>query len=88
LLEETRFDLVLLDIEMPGMNGFELCKRLRALPRHATTPVIFVSGHSDFANRAKGVLSGGDDLISKPVFPIELAVKAVIHLLGSHLKHS
>jgi CheY-like chemotaxis protein len=84
-LKETHFDLVLLDIEMPGMDGFELCRRLRLLPGHQKTPVIYVTHHADFESRAKSVLSGADDLISKPVFPIELAVKAVNHLLKSEL---
>lgn len=84
-VRETRFDLVLLDIEMPGMNGLEFCKQLRLLPGHQHTPVIFVTSHGDFANRAKSILSGGNDLISKPVLPIELAVKAVTHLLKANL---
>ena len=80
-LKERRFDLVLLDIAMPGMDGFELCRRLRALPGYQKTPVIYVTAHGDFENRAKSVLSGGDDLIAKPVFPMDLAVKAVTLLL-------
>jgi CheY-like chemotaxis protein len=84
-LRESTYDLILLDIEMPGMDGFELCKRLRQLPAYETTPVIYVTGHSDFESRARSALSGGDDLISKPVFPMELAVKAMTHLLGSQL---
>jgi CheY-like chemotaxis protein len=83
-LKETRYDLVLLDIEMPGMDGFELCRRLRTLPGYQKTPVIFVTSHSDFESRTKGIISGGDDLISKPVFPMELAVKAVAQLLKKH----
>jgi len=84
-LKETHFNLVLLDIEMPGLDGFELCRRLRLLPGHQKTPVIYVTHHADFESRAKSVLSGADDLISKPVFPIELAVKAVNHLLKGEL---
>lgn len=84
-LEENPYDLVLLDIEMPSMDGFEVCRRLRQLPGYQRTPVIYVSSHSDFENRAKSILSGGGDLISKPVFPMELAVKAVTHLLKSQL---
>jgi len=80
-LKERCYDLVLLDVEMPGMDGFELCRRLRTLPGYQKTPVIYVTSHSDFEHRAKSVLSGGDDLISKPVFPMELAVKAVTLLL-------
>jgi CheY-like chemotaxis protein len=85
-LQECRFDLVLLDISMPGMDGFELCERLRKLPGYQKTPVIFVTAHGDFENRAKSRLSGGDDLIAKPVFPMDLAVKAVALLLKRQIQ--
>ena len=84
-MKERAYDLVLLDIEMPGIDGFELCKRLRALPSYASTPVIYVTLHSDFETHAKTRLSGGTDLIAKPIVPSELAVKAVMHLLKSRL---
>lgn len=84
-LQTAPHDLVLLDIEMPGMSGFEVCKQLRQLPGYAKAPVIYVTGHSDFESRAKGILSGGDDLIAKPVFPMELAVKCIMLLLRSRL---
>jgi len=80
-LQETRFDLVLLDIKMPGMDGFELCRRLRLLPGYEKTPVIYLTSHSDFENRARSVLDGGNELIAKPVLPLELVVKAVALLL-------
>jgi DNA-binding response OmpR family regulator len=85
MLQEEIYSLVLLDIEMPGLDGFELCERLRSLPQYARTPIIFVTGHTEFDNRIHSVLSGGNDLIGKPVFPIELAVKAMTHLLRSRL---
>ena len=81
LLEERPFDLIFLDVEMPGMNGFELCKRLRVMPLHAKTPVIFVTALSGFESRAKSSLSGGDDFIGKPFSYIELAVKGLIYVL-------
>ncbi len=81
LLEERPYDLVFLDVEMPGMNGFEVCKRLRAMPHHANTPVIFVTALSGFESRAKSSLSGGDDFIGKPFSYIELAVKGLIYVL-------
>jgi len=84
-LEQEQFGLILLDIQMPGMDGFELCKKVRQLRQYKKTPIIFVTSHSDFESRIHSVLSGGDDLISKPVFPIELAAKAVTHLLRSQL---
>jgi len=81
LLQEKVYDLVLLDIEMPEMDGIELCKRLRVLPGYEKTPVIYVTLHSDFETRARTVLSGGNDLIAKPILPAELAVKVAMHLL-------
>ncbi len=83
LLNDQTFDLILLDIDMPGMNGIELCQRLRRLPQHQHTPVIFVTLHGHFENHAKTLMSGGDDLISKPISPLELIVKATVFLLGN-----
>ena len=77
---QEHFDLLLLDIEMPVLNGVELCMRLRSLPGYEKTPDIFVTVHSDFGSRAKSSLSGGDDLIAKPVLPMELAANVVMHL--------
>jgi CheY-like chemotaxis protein len=85
MLREKQFDLLLLDIEMPEMDGYELCKQIRALPAYQNTPVVFVTRHSDFDSRAKATLSGGNDLIGKPFFALELAVKAVTHLLRNRL---
>ena len=81
LLGQTNYDLVLLDINMPGLTGFELCEKLRGLPNHERTPVIFVTAFNNFENRKQSVLSGGGDLIAKPVSPLELALKVTIHLL-------
>ncbi len=81
LLSEQDFDLIFLDVEMPDMNGFELCKKLRGLPQHARTPVIFVTALSGFDSRVKSSLSGGDDFIGKPFSYIELALKALIYVM-------
>ena len=83
LLNKTPFDLVLLDINMPVMNGLELCKKLRSIPHHRNTPVIFVTLQGDFENRAQSLLSGGDDLISKPISPLELIVKSTVFLFST-----
>ena len=82
--EQFEPDLVLLDVELPEMNGFELCTKLRALPGYENVPVIYVTAHSDFENRAKGALTGGYDLIAKPILPMELAVKVVTVLMKKH----
>jgi DNA-binding response OmpR family regulator len=83
LLSHTPFDLVCLDVDMPGMNGFELCSRIRSFSTHAKTPVIFVTGLTNFESRAKSTLSGGSDLIAKPFLFMELAVKATTLILRS-----
>jgi CheY-like chemotaxis protein len=81
LLEQNRFDLFLFDVEMPHLTGFDLCRKLRGLSGYESTPVIYVTSHADFETRAKSILAGGNDIIAKPIFPIELAVKAVMHLI-------
>jgi CheY-like chemotaxis protein len=77
LLEDNPFTVVVTDIDLPEMNGFELCTRLRELPVHKETPVIFVTVLSNFEHRAYSVLSGGNDLVTKPILLIELTVKLV-----------
>jgi len=86
LLSENRYDLVLLDVDMPGMTGHELCTRLRGLPAHKKTPVIFVTRLDDFNNRTSSMMAGGNDFIAKPFLYIELAVKALIHVLRGKLQ--
>jgi len=87
LLQANDFDLIFLDVDMPVLNGFELCAKLRALPRHKKTPVVFVTGLNDFENRTSSTMAGGNDFIGKPFLFIELTVKSLIHLLrNQHLK--
>lgn len=81
LATENPYDLIFLDVQMPGMDGFELCTKIRALPLNKSTPVIFVTSLTDFKSRARSSLSGGTDLIAKPFMFIELAVKALTHVL-------
>ncbi len=81
LLSETSYDLVFLDVDMPGMTGHELCTKLRALPLHKKTPVVFVTGLNDFQNRANSTMSGGNDFIAKPFPFLELAVKSLVYVL-------
>jgi len=84
-LQETHYDMILLDVEMPGLDGFEFCRRVRAVPKYHRTPIVYVTGHTDLETRAEGLLSGGNDVITKPIFPMELAVKAVTQLLRAGL---
>jgi DNA-binding response OmpR family regulator len=85
LLSENRFDLIFLDVDMPGINGFELCSKLRQVPAHRKTPVVFVTSLNDFESRANSTISGGNDFIAKPFLFIELAVKALVYVLRGRL---
>ncbi len=73
------FDLIFLDVDMPELDGYDLCSKVRALPGHSKTAVIFVTSSSDFASRARATLSGGSDFISKPFLFMEVTVKALVH---------
>jgi CheY-like chemotaxis protein len=84
-LASSRFDLVFLDVNMPGMDGFELCKQTRALAIHEKTPIVFLTGLATLENRVQSSLSGGNDFIAKPFNLNELSVKAITLLLKSQL---
>jgi DNA-binding response OmpR family regulator len=86
LLENRKFDLIFLDVDMPDMNGFELCSNLRTGQINKRTPVVFVTNLNDFENRANSTMSGGNDFIGKPFMFIELAVKALAHVLRGQLE--
>jgi DNA-binding response OmpR family regulator len=86
LLLENRFDLIILDVGMPNMDGFEFCSKVRTLSAYKKTPVIFVTSLNDFETRANSTMSGGNDFIAKPFLFIELATKAVVHVLRARLE--
>jgi DNA-binding response OmpR family regulator len=86
MLTENDFDLVLLDVNMPDMTGFELCSKLRALPRHKKTPVIFVTILGDFNSHTSSKVAGGNDFIVKPFLSTELTLKALMHILRGKLQ--
>ncbi len=85
LLAQRKFDLIFLDVDMPGMNGFEVCTKLRSFARNKSTPVVFVTSLTDFESRANSTISGGNDLIAKPFLFMELAVKALVYLMRGRL---
>jgi DNA-binding response OmpR family regulator/HPt (histidine-containing phosphotransfer) domain-containing protein len=81
IAEDNHFDLVVLDVDMPGMTGFELCSKIRSLPAYKSVPVVFVTSLTDFENRAKSMMSGGNDFIAKPFLFTELNVKVLTYVL-------
>ncbi len=85
LVAENRYELIFLDVDMPRMNGFELCAKLRGTDKNKDTPVIFVTGLNDFDSRANSIMSGGNDLIGKPFLFMELALKALVFILKGRI---
>ena len=81
LAARNSYDLIFLDLELPGIDGFEVCTRLRQLPANQSTPVVFVTSHGNFNSRAESVLRGAEDLIGKPFLTYEIALKAVTVVL-------
>jgi DNA-binding response OmpR family regulator len=68
-LEQVEYsppDLVLLDVMMPGIDGFETCRRLRKLPKVAQMPVIFMTALSDAQDKVRAFAAGADDYVTKP----------------------
>ncbi|MEO8356445.1 MAG: response regulator [Chloroflexota bacterium] len=75
ILNHVQPDLILLDVMMPGMDGFEVCRRIRATPLLAEVPIIIVTVLDDRASLLQGIEAGADDFISKPVDRYELMAR-------------
>jgi CheY-like chemotaxis protein len=79
------YDLVLLDVEMPGLDGFEVCSKIHNTAQNFLTPVVFVTSHCDFNSRAKSAAVGANDLIGKPFLAFEIVVKALTLVLRTRV---
>ena len=82
LVDEQAPDIVLLDVMMPGMDGFEVCERIKSEPKTAHLPVVMVTALSDVSDRVRGLESGADDFLTKPVNDIALfaRVRSLVRL--------
>lgn len=85
-LASENYDLIFLDVNMPHMDGFELCQRLRALSQHAKTPVVFLTGLATAEKRAQSLVSGGSDFLAKPFNLHELTVKAMTLIIRGQVE--
>jgi len=81
LVQARMPDLVLLDIMMPGMDGFEVCRRIKADPAIHDIPVIFISAKSEVEDETRGLEVGAIDFISKPISPPIVKARVRNHLL-------
>ncbi len=74
-IEEQAPDLILLDVMMPGLSGYDVCRRLRTEERHAMLPIVLVTALDPATERVKGLEAGADDFLSKPVSQPELMAR-------------
>lgn len=78
-------DLILLDVMMPKMSGFEVCRRIKNDPKTTDIPVIMVTALNEFGDIERGIDSGTDDFISKPINKLELLTRVKTMLKLKHL---
>jgi DNA-binding response OmpR family regulator len=74
-LRRGRFDVVLLDVMLPGMDGLEVCRRIRATPGLAGTPIVMLTARGDDVDKIVGLELGADDYLAKPFNPRELLAR-------------
>ena len=86
-IQDDRPDLILLDIMMPRMSGFEVCRKLKSDPRTREIPVIMVTALNELGDIERGVESGTDDFITKPVNRLELLTRVKSLLRLRHLRN-
>ncbi|PTV75675.1 PleD family two-component system response regulator [Agrobacterium pusense] len=82
ICDKEQVDIILLDIMMPGMDGFEVCERLKANPDTAHIPVVMVTALDQPSDRVRGLKAGADDFLTKPVNDLQLIarVKSLVRL--------
>ncbi len=80
MIEQIKPDLIVLDVRMPEMDGFELCKRIRERPAFRPVPIVFLSAACSLEERIRGLSVGGDDFIRKPFESAELVARVKAHL--------
>ncbi|MCK4752408.1 MAG: response regulator, partial [Planctomycetes bacterium] len=85
MIAKNKPDLILLDIMMPKMSGFEVCKRVKNDPQTSDIPIIMVTALNEFGDIERGIDSGTDDFLSKPVNKLELLTRVKTMLKLKHL---
>jgi two-component system alkaline phosphatase synthesis response regulator PhoP len=85
IISDSPPDLILLDVMMPKMSGFEVCKKIKNDPKTSDIPVIMVTALNEFGDIERGIDSGTDDFLSKPINKLELVTRVKIMLKLKHI---
>jgi two-component system alkaline phosphatase synthesis response regulator PhoP len=85
IVKKKKPDLILLDVMMPRMSGFEVCRRLKKDPKTSNIPIIMVTALNEFGDIERGIDVGTDDFVSKPVNKLELLTRVKTMLKLKHL---
>ena len=88
LVQKQEVDLILLDVMMPGINGYEVCRRLKTQENTRLIPIVLITALDDLESRVKGMESGADDFISKPVNRIEILARTKSLIKNKKLNNS
>lgn len=88
MIQRIKPDVILMDAVMPGMDGFETCRRLKQVKELAHVPIIFMTGLSDTGDIIKGLEAGGVDYVTKPIVPEELLARINVHLANARRTYS
>ena len=75
IIEQDQVDLVLLDVMMPEIDGFEVCRRIKADPQKRTIPVVMITAYAEKENRIRGIEVGAEDFLSKPLDRVEVLAR-------------
>jgi DNA-binding response OmpR family regulator len=84
-IQRRRPDLILLDAMMPGLDGFETCRRIKAEPDSADIPVLFMTALTDSEHVVEGFAAGGSDYVTKPIHTDEVLARVAAHLRTARL---
>src|ERR1700733_28611 len=88
LVERVTPDIVLMDALMPGLDGFETCRRMKQNPALVSVPIIFMTGLTETEHVIRGLDAGGVDYVSKPVAPDEVIARIGVHISNARLTRS
>lgn len=80
LLQLHDIDIILLDVDLPDLSGFDLCKKIKSEQNFADIPVIFISGYKDLIFEIQAFEAGGIDYLTKPISPIKMLIRMSVAL--------